>query len=203
MIKFAEPQPAGRRDHEQFKKELLGSYLGFDHNSKGYLVIERRKLITYFLLDTALEDSDAKTFSGRDTTVLIPLADTLGSDVGRLGLWMRVTRYGDKLGFRGFLVDTVLDLDKGDILRKHRGSYVINSKLGASWSVSLLIARRDSVQLSKISATDKTRIWSILNISDSSLLINPTRREFGKLVKARLFHDGVMCGRTNAQALLE
>lgn len=204
-IRFAEPQPVRRSNLRQFAKSARGTYASYE-NETNYVIVDERSLITYTQIDSAV---DASVEFDRpilhDTIALIPLGDSLqGGELSRTSAWLRLRPKGDSVYLFGFIIDTLLNLEKGDILRRYRKRHVINRFVEpGSWKVTLLQTRQDSLTLSSIGVEQNPIVWRVLGITDSSKLIHPTRRQFNKLVKAGAFVPRMKSKRTSAQVSLD
>jgi hypothetical protein len=88
--------------------------------------------------------------------------------------------------------DTLLDISRGDILRKYKGHYFLNDQISAgSWRVTLLTKIDNGVTLGSVSKKEDIGHLRELTAtkSDSVFIFRPTRKEMRQYLKEKGFSE--------------
>jgi hypothetical protein len=181
LVRFEEPQPAGKSNEKRIPKRLIGQYLSLDDSAK--LIIANGLIIRYSVSDFSdrLDSVDMKEIKG-DTTYS-GTEDKLKFDV--------VVK-GDSTFQHWGYYDTLFDVTKGDILRKYKGHYFLNEKFSAnSWRVTTLTKIDNGLILGTISRKDDMNNLRTMTEtkSDTIFSFRPTKKEMKKFLKGEGFSD--------------
>lgn len=181
LVRFEEPQPAGQSDEKRIPKKLIGQYLSLDDSAK--LIIADGLVIRYSIthLSDKVDTVDMKNIKG--DTAYSGTEDKLKFDV--------VVK-GDSTFQHWGYYDTLLDVTKGDILRKYKGYYFLNDKVSENiWSVTTLTRIENGLTLGTISTKDDiNNLRTITETkSDTIFSFRPTKKEMKKFLMGKGFSD--------------
>lgn len=179
-VTFTEPQPAGTDALDKFPGRIQGSYRSTDDNS--VLSVTANGLYRIYDLDVKLHMNQL------DSGVVLS-GDTLISDNERT----IVRREGDSLSYHFYSKDTLFEISDGNILKKFKGYFFLNTPYDkSSWAVKKLALSKGKLSISKISM--KEDIAMLKEITESTQDTIPykfavTKKQFRKFVKRDGFSD--------------
>jgi hypothetical protein len=187
IVDFLSPQPAGKKDFSSLPKRLQGHY----SNLTDYIDLE---ITNYHVI---------KCHIGKDT---IDLRDSLFNSVEIKGdtlydketsMKFKFRRLRDSLitDFYYIYIDTIIDLKKGDKLRKMKGYFFLNQKYGdSSWGLRKLILKNGVLNLNHISSEEEIKLLqTITETKQDSIrpfVTNPTKKQFREFIKKNGFSTG-------------
>ncbi|MBL0740402.1 hypothetical protein [Chryseolinea lacunae] len=178
IVRFEEPQPEGVKAEVSVPKKLTGTYQLFD-SPKSELIITRERVIQKITVDTTFR------FSSLDSADRIQILEDAARDSLKNDPTFFTKIVGDTVyGHFGF-VDTLLSIPDGDVLKKFKGYYLLNSCRGEnSWYVTKLGVVKAGLVLGNISTgQDLKSLQALTNApSDTIYTFRPTRRQFKKFI---------------------
>jgi hypothetical protein len=187
MVDFISPQPAGKKDFSSFPKRLQGHYSNLvdliDIEITNYHVIKRHiGNDTIDLRDSLFNSLEIK-------------GDTLYDKESSMKFKFR--RLGDSLitDLYYIYLDTIIDLNKGDKLRKMKGHFFLNQKYGdSSWGLRKLTLKKGALNLNHISSEEEIKLLqTITETKQDSMrpfVTNPTKKQFREFIKKNGFSNG-------------
>ena len=194
-VRFEEPQPQGKKALKSFDKKLHGSFASYSDSSatliiNSSLILERFEII----FKSHINDLDIAIDSNATDV------DTLDYMIKKLEeLNYQIEIIGDTIIGRSTLIDTVFEISNTQILKKVKGSYFLNYQEGENyWRVNRIDIKEDTIFIGHISPSDTLLQFDFVTkneeiAEDSSItkeyVINPTRREFKKLMKRNSFEN--------------
>lgn len=130
VVNFTEPQPSEKKNLSKLPNRFLGIYVNTESGCK--LSIESDIITkTFSSLDT-VSFKEYNSAAKENTKLLFQLSDSIF--IVELSI-----------------IDTILDLKKGDVLRKLNQNYFLNTKnTNENWNVSKLNFKRNYLTLSEI-----------------------------------------------------
>ncbi len=181
LVRFEEPQPAGKPNEKRIPKRLIGQYLSLDDSAK--LTVADGLIIKYSIADFSdkIESIDMKDIKG-DTTYS-------GTDDK---LKFDVVIKGDSTFQRWSYYDTLFDVIRGDILRRYKGHYFLNEQVSAnSWRVTTLTKIDNGLIVGTISTKGDISNLRVVTETkpDTIFSFRPTKREMKKFLKGKGFSD--------------
>jgi|SRR5689334_11617984 len=173
QAKFEKPQPDETKDLLVVPKKLHGEYRSQTDSSRLYItgksIIEQTQLA-----DTVHKnelDSAERVQLKRDTTFR---EDNVIGDVRILG---------DSISVRFIVLDTLSLSDSTIKLRKYKGNYFLSRRSGESWYVSKIEIHHGQLTFSSTSSGDIEPLQKISGTSDSTIVFNPTKKQFRGFLK--------------------
>ena len=183
---FEVPQPIGKRNENSFPLKIIGHYV--DPNDASLLSISKTCIVLQYrdweTMAISSLDSAARNTYHWDTTV----DETFQGRTVK----SKVYRKGDSIYRYAYYLDTIVDLKRGDVLRKLKGHYLLNERLSDNeWKVSKLHFQKGALLLGEVSTSeDLQRLRDITQtISDTVMIFKPTRRELKKFIKDQGFSE--------------
>lgn len=181
LVRFEEPQPAGRSNEKRIPQKLIGQYLSLDDSSK--LIIADGLIIKFSVshFSDLVDSVEVKNIDG-DTT----FSGT--EDKFRFEVVVKEDSIFQHWGY----YDTLFNLTEGDILRKYKGHYFLNDRISEnSWRVMTLTKIDHGVTLGTISTKDDIdNLRAVTETkSDTIFSFRPTKTEMKKFLKGKGFSD--------------
>jgi hypothetical protein len=181
LVRFEEPQPAGQSNEKRIPSTLVGQYLSLADSAK--LTITNGLIVKCIIsgFSGKVDSVDLKGIKG-DTAY-----STIENDV-EIGVRVK----GDSAFLRWNTYDTILNVLRGDILRKYKGHYFLNEQLSPnSWRVTTLQKIDNGLTLGTISTKDDiNNLREVTETkSDTIFSFRPTKREMRKFLKEKGFSD--------------
>lgn len=183
LVTFIVPQPENVREQKEFPNKLIGTYYHAEGSS--YLIIEKHFIIKRTTINDTLSISELSeneriikdTFYDRNSNQKFKIRvvnDTLFTDL--------------------IILDTVFNIIKGDVLKKHKGYYFLNTKWEKTWTVEKLSLAKGILQINSIKTQEEiTLLETITNIKIDSAVtfkVKPTKKQFQEFVKRNGFSEG-------------
>jgi hypothetical protein len=180
-VLFEIAQPEGSSNGNGIPKKLIGQYLSLNDSSK--LIITNELIIKYSIeeLSDKLDSIEIKHVNG-DTSFSI----TDG------GMMFAVRVKGDSTFQRWSYFDTIFNTSEGDIIRKYKGRYFLNTQVEADrWRVTTLSRIDNGVILGTVSTKEEIDDLRALTDtkSDSVFAFRPTKKQLKKFLKENGFRD--------------
>jgi hypothetical protein len=191
-LTFKEPQPAGKKNENQFKNKYLGTYLSIDdsmiiHVYKNLIIGEGGEYFEY----TKKELDSMTGFKLRNDTLFTPWTDS--------GMVIAF-RYDTICGYKP-TVDTIFRISDDNVLRYYKGSYFLNYKNSEkAWTVEKMgFDKNGYLVIARIKVPDEIeKLQEITKVEelrseDSSVVkytLQPTRKEFKEFLRKGGFMDG-------------
>jgi len=197
-IYFAQPQPQGGATLKSFPKEFQGSYIGED---KDTVYIKKNKYVYPEIFEKHIPMVKLDSLADVRIEDGLLFDDSIPTNKGiRFTITADTLHYRIKLNLSKFLSDSL-------VIKKHKGLLILNKKEKEEnyWKVYLIEKlNNDDLRLSTIGnfKTEETpnqkikydgvledfySITRFQKIDTSKYLINPTYKEFKKLLKKGLF----------------
>ena len=174
VANFTEPQPSEKKNLSKLPNRVLGIY---SNPELGYKLSVESDLIT-------------KTFSNLDT-VSIQDYNNVEKENTKL-----LTQLSDSVYVVEFsIIDTILNLKKGDVLRKLNQNYFLNTKnANENWNVSKLNFKRNYLTLSEIFNESEIELLNEITNQTVTDSIYPktysiNKKEFKEFVKKNGFSE--------------
>ncbi|MCD4792674.1 MAG: hypothetical protein K8R54_05525 [Bacteroidales bacterium] len=196
-VKFEVSQPDNVKPLNEFNTNIQGQYINYGNPEK-ILTINDRTMIkeqTYYftILRSDIEiDSNVSIDINNDNELINYLKSKNGS----------ATIKDDTIHFVEKYSDTIFTISRDNVLKKFKGSHYLNYRLSDDyWRVQKMSVNKDTLLLGEITPSDtllkydytqkiedisKTDSGVAENISKDYIL-NPTKKEFKKLVRSDVF----------------
>lgn len=181
LVRFEEPQPEGKSNEKRIPKKLIGQYVSLNDSLK--LTITEGLIIKYGIVDFRDKIDSLDKSEIRNDTAYSGTDNNMKFDI--------VVR-GDSTFQRWSYYDTLLNVSRGDILRKYKGHYFLNGQISKNnWRVTTLARIDNGLTLGEISTiNDINNLRELTETkSDSSFSFKPTKRELKKFLKSKGFSD--------------
>lgn len=100
---------------------------------------------------------------------------------------------GDSIYIKGIFVDTIFKFSQVHKMKRINGSLVVSSKDSIFWRANIISSTEDSLKIKYLTDKEdynqiKLLVRNIKTNEDTTIVkINPTRREFGKILKIKKF----------------
>jgi len=192
-VRFETAQPDRVRLSQSFNKKVQGEYLNCS-NLEDRLIISEKLILNSQTFKFRSHKKDLRL--GSTAIIHKENNDSLRSLFINAGY--QINFDGDTVSGSLTNIDTIFQISKNQLLKKFKGSYFLNYKKNEdSWKVNQLNIKKDSLFIGEISPSDTLLRFNFIeknkefNESDSTTRaqyrINPTRREFKKLIKTNSF----------------
>lgn len=179
---FENPQPFGDAELTTFPSDYLGIYKDAD---SVFIKVEKNRITKYRFAKSKIHKTEI---------------DSLGKEFemvnGRLinkkeNLFYDVRKVGDSLELSSKNSDTIFKFSEVQKLKRIKGNLVLNQKEEDYWYVKVLSLNKNQLKFRYFSMDDLPAIDSIVSkkptvIDSVSRLINPSRREFKKILRKKL-----------------
>lgn len=182
-VTFDEPQPAGVKNIQKFPNRLQGEFLSMTDNS--LLTINDHLIQRIYNFDNKINinELDSNFILAGDTLI------DLISDEKTL-----VKRVGDSLINHVYYVDTLFEINQGNVVRKFKGFYFINKLFDKGmWEVKKIQLLKGQLIISKISTkNDLDNLRAITETPMDTIYpykIKATKKQFKHFVKSNGFSD--------------
>ena len=182
-VTFNEPQPTDTDNLSKFPNRLQGQYLSLADNST--LVIGDKLIQRIYDFDQKIHPSQLDSNSRLSGDTIINLT-TNTREV--------VKRDGDSLVTHIHYIDTLFQMDYDNVVRKFKGYYFLNKRLGeGSWDVKKIELSKGQLVISSIST--KQDIENLKTITESTQdTVAPykfatTKKQFKEFIKNDGFSD--------------
>ncbi len=181
-VQFEVPQPVGVKNESGIPSKLRGVYNHITDSSKLMIthdqIIESTHLKNAFP-KTELDSAEAVGIHG-DTSFTVTKNSTIYS----------LEVKGDSAFLNFTLYDTLFSATRGDVIRKFKGYYFINTELSNNhWNVIKLTKNKTGLSLASIQKSEEIAILRELTetASDTVYNFNPTKKQFRKFLKQKNF----------------
>lgn len=188
-VLFDEPQPVGVKNLNSIPKSFQGIYIDKDSS---FLKITQDYLITedYFLMQIHKNELDSlknEIIFENGKVIYRTTADTFSAK-----------KVKDSICWREVIVDTILRISDGNVVRKYKGYLILNSKVdSSSYAVSLLKLEKRKLSIKQIDSKEdlvNLKPIEVTTISQDSLKndtlsmkFHLTKNEFKGIVKIKNF----------------
>jgi hypothetical protein len=196
-VRFETAQPNGVNESKSFNRKVIGIYINCS-NPDEKLTITNNQILNSRTLKLKIHRNDLDF----DSTITIDrsIDNELKTHFSRDGYNIEIK--GDTINASQTRIDTVFMISENQVLKKFKGSYFLNFKQEERfWEVSLLKLIKDTLLIGQIFPSDTLLRFDFVtkteefNSKDSTtkteFLINPSKREFKKLMKPNYFEK---CG---------
>ena len=194
-VTFNEPQPTDTDNLSKFPDRLQGQYLSLADNS--VLVIGDKLMERIYDFDQKIHPSQLDSNSRLSGDTIINLT-TNTREV--------VKRDGDSLVSHFHYIDTYFQMDYDNVVRKFKGYYFLNKRLGeGSWDVKKIELSKGQLVISSIST--KQDIENLKTLTEStqdtiaSYKFTTTKKQFKEFIKNGGFSDSETFVRQKKNAL--
>ena len=194
-VTFNEPQPTDTDNLSKFPDRLQGQYLSLADNS--VLVIGDKLMERIYDFDQKIHPSQLDSNSRLSGDTIINLT-TNTREV--------VKRDGDSLLSHFHYIDTYFQMDYDNVVRKFKGYYFLNKRLGeGSWDVKKIELSKGQLVISSIST--KQDIENLKTLTEStqdtiaSYKFTTTKKQFKEFIKNDGFSDSETFVRQKKNAL--
>lgn len=174
VVNFTKPQPSEKKNLSKLPNRVLGIYT---NPELGYKLSVESDLIT-------------KTFSNLDTVSIQDYTNIKKENTKLL------TQLSDSVYVVKFsIIDTILNLRKGDVLRKLNQNYFLNTKnANENWNVSKLNFKRNYLILSEIFNESEIELLNEITNQTATDSIYPktysiNKKQFKEFVKKNGFSE--------------
>lgn len=173
---FTEPQPKGTSSLNKFPKRIQGKFLSMDDSS--FLYIDKISVKRQYDYKGKIHSNELESSIERHGDTLIDI---------HTNQFALILHESDSIHFRVNILDTLFLLSEENILKKYKGSYFLNLKVGEDkWEVKRLNYSMGKVQISSIESDEEINILNeITKITDttSSKTYSPSKKEFRLFLK--------------------
>lgn len=179
---FENPQPLGDAELKTFPSVYLGIYKDAD---SVFIQIDKNRITKYTFAKSKIHKTELDSLGKEFEMVngkLINKKDNLVFDVRKVG---------DSLELSSKNSDTIFKFSEVQKLKRIKGNLVLNQKEEDYWYVKVLSLNKNQLKFRYFSMDDLPAIDSIVSkkptvIDSVSRLINPSRREFKKILGKKL-----------------
>ena len=177
---FERPQPNDTKNLTLVPSKLHGIYTSITDSSSLHITdksIIRNNIEIYSIHKNELDSIES--FFTKDT---IFQEDNIAFDV---------KIFGDSLKARMTFADTLIYMPSDMMLRRYKGHYFLNKrKSELKWEVkSITIDHKKLILSSTQTEEDINLLRQLLATSDTTLVFNPTKKQFGQFLKQGGFKD--------------
>lgn len=185
-VTFNEPQPAGSESMDKFPDKLQGEYQNKEDISK--ITITDKIILQSYTIDFKIPKSEI------DSMIKASGDSAFKKKEGLKNL----SQEGDSIIFPISKIDTLFDINKGDVLKKFKGYYFLNKNYNDfGWGVQKLHLSKGDLMISKISSQEAldglTEIKESKDDTGITIITNrkfsATKKQFKKFVKEDGFKD--------------
>jgi hypothetical protein len=177
-VTFNESQPDNVDMLEMFPKKLQANYVNSKDNS---VLTIQDKLIFRTYSDVVKEN-----LKDIDSTYHIEEGNIISRN-GSENFPVQIV--GDSIEIKVHYVDTIFKISQMNVLKKFKGYYFLN-EFNKSWSVTKLSLKNGRLSLGKISDKediDKLREVTETSSDTTSIVFNPTQKQFKQFIKKEGF----------------
>lgn len=181
LVVFEQPQPAHRKDLADFPKRLQGTYGNGQENSSLHITQRMIVLQTQHTDTLHINELDSKREQIQGDQLV---------HLHNKALRYPIVRIGDSLFTNYRLVDTLFAISPEAVLRKWKGRYFLNTKIGVSgWNVEQLTLQKGILRFAAISSEEQLQLLEPLNQQDSVpyFTTNPSKKDFQNFLRAKGF----------------
>jgi hypothetical protein len=192
-VRFESPQPENVKSKKSFQKKVRSTYTNcYDPND--HLVITDKLVFTSQLWKLSYHRNDfdidsSKVIDIQNDSQIIEALEKEG---------LSVLIIGDTVYSSILLTDTLFHISEGQVLRKLKGSYFLNTKIDESfWEVQRMDLKKDSLFIGIITPSDTLLRFDFITKSEEiqeedsvkivEYLIKPSKKQFKKLLKPSSF----------------
>lgn len=192
-VRFETSQPDGTKESKSFSRKTKGEYISCS-NPDDKLIVSDNLILNSRTFKFKSHRNDLEF----DSTIIVDrdVDEELSQLFIREGYDIEII--GDTINASQINIDTVFQISDNQVLKKFKGSYFLNFKEDESfWNVSRLNLTKDTLLIGQISPSDTLLRFDFVdkheefNESDSTTTteysINPSKKEFKKLVKPNSF----------------
>lgn len=183
LVTFEVAQPENVREQKEFPNKLIGNY--YDAEGSTDLIIEKYFIIKRTTINDTLSISE---LSENERIVKDTFYDKNSNQKSKIRV-VNDTLFTDLI-----ILDTVFNIIKGDVLKKHKGYYFLNTKWEKTWTVEKLSLAKGILQINSINTKEEiTILETITNIkrdSAATFKVKPTKKQFQEFVKRNGFSEG-------------
>ncbi len=183
-VKFENPQPKGKKNLDALPADVQGKYLELADSS--ILTIDSKMIVKEVLKIARL--TKQQLWAEIDTVFEI---DTIVPVAGNMTV--EFDFYGDSVQLTTLDVDTLFNLPDGDILRKYKDIFFLNTPLkNELWKVQIMGIKGDSLMLTSLvplaeidSISPLTRIITIRDTTEDKVeeyRLNPSTAQLKKIL---------------------
>ncbi len=178
-VLFEEPQPFGGTNLPGFSTKITGTYASPEKDV--FLIVSKDQVIRTMVYDSRIHKAHL------DPAFLVQEGALVNRETGEVEI---AKMEGDTIIWRRHFTDTLFNIAGGDILKKYKGRFYLNTKAGSrQWFVYSLDFSKDEVSLGKIrTEEDQAKLRAITGTAqDTVFRFNPTKKQFKQFVKASGF----------------
>ena len=194
-VRFEESQPINVNPKKAFKKNIQATYTNCN-DTNDQLVISNKHILNLQIFKLKTHRNDIEF----DSTVVIDVQNnTHLIEVLEQEGWS-ITIIGDTIFGSAQHSDTLFQLSNKNVLKRLKGSYFLNYKLGESnWRVKRMNLENDSLFIGEITPSDTLLKYEFITKTEEidkvdstktiKYIARPSKREFKKLLKPNSFKE--------------
>jgi hypothetical protein len=183
-VTFITPQPLGSDDLKTFPRKFEGTYRSLTDSS--LLVISKHQLISQ---TTGSFKNTIDQLDSADRAQVITWGDTILTIPEEPGSYYII--FGDSIELHINGVDSLFDIQKGDVLRKFKGYFFANIRHSDdSWNTMKITPTRQGLIVSRISYADEIDgLKELTVVKDDSVIhsYNPSRKQMKLFIRQEGF----------------
>ncbi len=195
IVRFKTPQPVGVKPADTFNRKVRGTYIHCsDKGDK--LMISHTSILNQRVFEFRTHRNDLEI----DSTVSVNRYNNQDLEGYFNNNGFSIEFHGDTLKAFASYVDTIFQVSEEQVLKKFKGSYFLNTKVGESkWEVNRLDINKKQLVIGEITPSDtllrfdfveKNEEKNELNkIKKTEYSITPTKKEFKRLIKSNTFNQ--------------
>jgi len=197
VLLFEGPQPMNGNDLKEFSSSLQGKYIKEEDSS--FLLIDKNKIIEVSMYSWMFSQNQLDSTEGVDIHDKKSIVDYYKKQ------GFEASVIGDSIWIKVIMTDTLFRFSDNSKLRKYKGNYFLNTEVyEGAWEVCKLELLKDKqLKLSYIYPEDSTEVDKMEKITAVSIInqdsesyqqeykINPSKKEFKKIVREEDFVEGV------------
>lgn len=190
-VTFTTPQPDGLNNLSKFPKRLHGQYYSLENGTT--LIIKDKVMYKVYEWDEKRHPNQLDIMEHLEGDTLIDL---------RYKTRMPVKRDGDSLIIHYSGNDTLFQLAHGNVLRKYKGYYFMNTCYDKThWEVHKVRLKKGQLSISEISTEEEIELLKeIAEASGDTIAqynFSATKRQFREFVTTRGFSSSEVFVKTN------
>jgi hypothetical protein len=178
---FERPQPDDTKNLTLIPSKLHGKYISLTDSS--ILYITNKSIIVHKTEIHSMHKNELDSIESKNIT-----RDTIFHEDNTI---FDVKIFGDSLKAKLTFTDTLIYISSDMILRKYKGQYFLNKrKSELKWEVKTIAVDNNDLTLSSTQTKeDINTLRQLLRTSDTTLIFNPTKKQFGQFLKQGGFKD--------------
>jgi transcription antitermination factor NusG len=181
-VQFEVPQPEGVKNESGIPSKLRGAYK--------HVTDSARLTITHNLIIKTTHTKNVFPKSELDSAQLANIhGDTSATIKDNSTIYFLQVK-GDSARIEFTVYDTLFNALSGDVIRKFKGYYFINTELSNNnWNVVKLTKNKTGISLASINKSEEIATLRELTetASDTVYNFNPTKKQFRKFLKQKNF----------------